>query len=87
MVMNVGCPPVGVAAAVTDPHPAAGAEDRIESRHHAAGRSDAFDAAVGPVSVRKRLAIGDDDELVTLQTALDEILQRVSGPHDKPLAR
>src|SRR5512140_720971 len=63
---------VGVAAAVCDPYAAAHPHDRLERRDHAAHGALADDLfAFQPMNVR--FAVGDDDEQLVPEDALDDL--------------
>jgi hypothetical protein len=80
VVVGVDHPSVGIAAGVSHPDAAAGAQDRFQRGDHAAGRRHALDAPAD-VAVLIRFAVGEQHQLPVAQALLNEIVQRVFSPH------
>src|SRR5687767_15506846 len=80
-VMTVHHLPVGASAAVGDPGSRAGAHDRLQRRHQAAGGSADRDPRLGP-GVDIRLTVGDHDDLVTPELTMQDGFQRLGAPGD-----
>ena len=70
---------VGIAGGLGDPGSFAGAQDRFERGHQAAGRDAALDGVVA-VDVFVGLAVGDGEQMVAAQAPADEHTQAVGGP-------
>ena len=71
---------VGRAAAVGDPGPGAGAHDRLQRGDEAGGGVEDPDRAVlGPI-VDVGLAVGDDDDPLAAQVAVQHLPQPLRGP-------
>ena len=81
-VVGVNRQAIGVPRAVRHPGAAAGEHHRVERRGHPAGGPHALDD-VADVAVDVRLAVGDDDEPLAPQPALDELVQRGPVPHTR----
>ena len=72
---------VGRAAAVGDPGAGAGAHDRLQRRDQAAGRALHLDALAAPL-VDVGLAVGDHDDVLAAQFAVQDGAQRLRRPGD-----
>src|SRR5262249_26141615 len=82
----IGRPPVCRAAAVGDPDAAAGPQDRIERRHHAADGRHALNATADE-SVRIRFPVGDEYQAMLTQPFFRQLVQGLLVPHRTSLPK